>query len=160
MRWRVTRNRQAVHALALAALFCSCARPSSDGADVAIRIVDASTGKTTPAMVAIVSLEDDSLRLPPDGRRYEGGGSVIADFHRGIEFDPDPNWIGPVRKMPLAVASTKHLLNYGRDHSVADTLDYQQLWMGAVSQGKEMGTYFKAKADGEKPTYEDLPPLE
>ena len=63
-------------------------------------------------------------------------------------------------KSPLAVTSTKHLLNYGRDHSVTDTLDYQQLWMGAVSQGKEMGTYFKAKADGSKPTYEDLPPLE
>jgi len=50
-------------------------------------------------MVAIVSLQDGSLRLPPDGRRYEGDGSVIADFHRGIEFDPDPNWIGPVRRM-------------------------------------------------------------
>ena len=63
-------------------------------------------------------------------------------------------------KSPLAVTSTKHLLNYGRDHSVADTLDYQQLWMGAVNQGKEMGIYFNAKADGSKPTYEDLPPLE
>ncbi len=63
-------------------------------------------------------------------------------------------------KSPLAVTSTKHLLNYGRDHSVADTLDYQQLWMGAVNQGKEMGIYFKAKADGSNPTYEDLPPLE
>ena len=63
-------------------------------------------------------------------------------------------------KSPLAVTSTKHLLNYGRDHSVVDTLDYQQLWMGAVNQGKEMGIYFNAKADGSKPTYEDLPPLE
>ncbi|MCZ6642162.1 MAG: enoyl-CoA hydratase-related protein [Gammaproteobacteria bacterium] len=63
-------------------------------------------------------------------------------------------------KSPLAVTSTKHLLNYGRDHSVTDTLDYQQLWMGAVNQGKEMGIYFKAKADGSNPTYEDLPPLE
>ena len=63
-------------------------------------------------------------------------------------------------KSPLAVTSTKHLLNYGRDHSVADTLDYQQLWMGAVNQGKEMGIYFNAKAHGSKPTYEDLPPLE
>lgn len=63
-------------------------------------------------------------------------------------------------KSPLAVASTKHLLNYGRDHSVGDTLDYQQLWMGAVSHGKEMATYFKAKADAAEPAYDDLPPLE
>lgn len=63
------------------------------------------------------------------------------------------------RKSPLAVTSTKHLLNYGREHSVTDTLNYQQLWMGAVSQGGEMATYFKAKAAGEEPVYANLPPL-
>ena len=62
-------------------------------------------------------------------------------------------------KSPLAVSSSKHLLNYGRDHSVRETLEYQQLWMGAVPQGGEMATYFKAKSDGIEPTYEDLAPL-
>jgi enoyl-CoA hydratase len=63
-------------------------------------------------------------------------------------------------KSPLAIASTKHLLNYGRDHSVQDTLSYQQVWMGAVSQGDEIATYFKAKAAGGEPEYRDLPPLD
>ncbi len=63
-------------------------------------------------------------------------------------------------KSPLAITSTKHLLNYGRDHSVADTLQYQQVWMGAVSQGEEIATYFKAKAEGREPEYQDLPPLD
>jgi enoyl-CoA hydratase len=63
-------------------------------------------------------------------------------------------------KSPLAINSTKHLLNYGREHSVSDTLDYQQVWMGAVSQGGEMGKYFAAKADGKTPEFDDLPPLE
>ncbi len=63
-------------------------------------------------------------------------------------------------KSPLAITSTKHLLNYGREHSVAETLDYQQLWMSAVPQGGEMATYFKAKSDGVEPAYEDLAPLE
>jgi enoyl-CoA hydratase len=63
-------------------------------------------------------------------------------------------------KSPLAITSTKHLLNYGRDHSIADTLGYQQVWMGAVSQGEEIGTYFKAKAAGGEPEYRDLPPLD
>jgi enoyl-CoA hydratase len=63
-------------------------------------------------------------------------------------------------KSPLAVASSKHLLNYGRDHSIADTLEYQQAWMGAVPQGGEMGVYFEAKRDGAEPEYEDLPPLD
>ena len=63
-------------------------------------------------------------------------------------------------KSPLAVNSTKHLLNYGREHSVSDTLNYQQVWMGAVSQGGEMGKYFAAKPEGKVPEYDDLPPLE
>jgi enoyl-CoA hydratase len=63
-------------------------------------------------------------------------------------------------KSPLAVASSKHLLNYGRDHSIADALQYQQLWMGAVPQGGEMATYFKSKSDGSQPRYEDLAPLD
>jgi enoyl-CoA hydratase len=63
------------------------------------------------------------------------------------------------RKSPLAITSTKHLLLYGREHGVTDTLNYQLAWMGAVSQGDEMATYFKAKAEGREPEYPDLPPL-
>ena len=63
------------------------------------------------------------------------------------------------RKSPLAVTSSKHLMNYGRDHTVSDTLNYQQLWMGAVDQGGEMAAYFKAKAADTEPEFKDLPPL-
>ncbi len=62
-------------------------------------------------------------------------------------------------KSPLAVTSTKHLLNYGREHGVRDTLAYQQVWMGAVSHGGDMARYFEAKSRGEEAEYEDLPPL-
>lgn len=63
-------------------------------------------------------------------------------------------------KSPLAITSTKHLLNYGRDHTIAETLTYQQAWMGAVSQGEEIATYFRAKSEGREPEYRDLPPLD
>lgn len=63
------------------------------------------------------------------------------------------------RKSPLAVTSTKHLLNYGREHTVKDTLAYQQVWMGAVSQGGEMTKHFNAKSEGTEPKFDDLPPL-
>ena len=63
-------------------------------------------------------------------------------------------------KSPLAITSTKQLLNYGRDHSVDDTLRYQQVWMGALSQREEMKRYFTAKQQGQTPEYDDLPPLE
>ena len=60
-------------------------------------------------------------------------------------------------KSPLAVTGTKHLLNYGREHGIRETLDYQTLWMGALSPGGEIQRYFRAKADGAEPEYVDLP---
>ncbi|MFM8355712.1 MAG: enoyl-CoA hydratase-related protein [Gammaproteobacteria bacterium] len=79
-----------------------------------------------------------------------------AEMHAGVRDIA----LEIARKSPLAVTSTKHLLNYGREHTVADTLAYQQVWMGAVSQGDEIAAYFKAKAAGTEPEFGDLPPLE
>ena len=62
-------------------------------------------------------------------------------------------------KSPLAITSTKQLLNYGRDHSIDETLQFQQLWMGAMTQGPEMRRYFAAKEQGQPPSYDNLPPL-
>ena len=62
-------------------------------------------------------------------------------------------------KSPLAIASTKHLLHYGKEHSIADTLDYQTVWMGALTQGPEIQKHFAAKAEGQDADYDDLPPL-
>ena len=59
-------------------------------------------------------------------------------------------------KSPLAVASTKHLLNYGRDQSISDTLDYQQVWMSGVPQGGEIAKYFTAKSEGGTAMFDDL----
>jgi enoyl-CoA hydratase len=62
-------------------------------------------------------------------------------------------------KSPLAIHTTKHLLNYGRSHSIAETLKYQTVWMGAVNQGGEMARHFKAKAEGHEARFDDLPPM-
>jgi hypothetical protein len=62
------------------------------------RLVDAKTGQTTPAMACISSPTSSEVRLPPDGRVCAKPSSV-QQFVSGIKFDPDRNWIGPVRKM-------------------------------------------------------------
>ena len=62
-------------------------------------------------------------------------------------------------KSPLALASTKHLLDYTREHGVAQCLAYQRVWMGAVDHGGDMAKYFAARANGETPRYDDLAPL-
>ena len=62
-------------------------------------------------------------------------------------------------KSPLAIYSSKHLMNYTRDHTVRDALEYQQAWMGAVTQGPEMARHFSAKAEGRDAEYDDLAPI-
>jgi len=65
---------------------------------VHFRLVDDQTGQTTPAMACITDANSNEVRLPPDGRICTRPSSV-QEFYSGVKFNPDPNWIGPVRKM-------------------------------------------------------------
>ena len=62
------------------------------------------------------------------------------------------------RHSPLAVWGTKEMLNYTRDHSVADALRYQAGWQSGMFQPTDMLEEFSAKSEGRAPTFEDLPP--
>ena len=65
---------------------------------VRFRLVDAQTGKITPAMACLSNAGSTEVRLPPDGRICPGP-STVQQFFSGVSFSPDPNWTGPVRKM-------------------------------------------------------------
>lgn len=41
-------------------------------------------------------------------------------------------------KSPVAVQGTKHNLNYARDHSVAEGLDYMTTWNAAMLQSEDL----------------------
>jgi len=99
-------------------------------------------------------------RLPAQEAHAIGLVNTVYDSHAALLEGVRAIAAEIATKSPLAVTSTKHLLNYGREHSVTDTLNYQQAWMGAVSQAGEMATYFKAKAEGKAPVYANLPPLD
>ena len=61
-------------------------------------------------------------------------------------------------KGPLAVTSTKEILNYGRDHSMEDSLNYVALWNNAMGINDEMLETFKAKEEKRNPDFKDLLP--
>ena len=61
-------------------------------------------------------------------------------------------------KGPLAIAGTKESLNYGRDHSIEESLNHIALWNTAVGIGDEMSVAFKAKAEKTEPVFEDMLP--
>ena len=59
---------------------------------------------------------------------------------------------------PLAVWGTKEMITYGRDHSVADGLNYIATWQTGMFQGADMMEAFAAKAEKRDPDYQDLLP--
>jgi enoyl-CoA hydratase len=61
-------------------------------------------------------------------------------------------------KSPLAVWGTKAMVTYGRDHSVADGLEYIATWQTGMFQPADMMETFAAKAEGREPEFPDLLP--
>lgn len=62
-------------------------------------------------------------------------------------------------RSPLAVWGSKEMLNYARDHSIADGLDYIATWQTGMFQPADMLEAFAAKTESRKAAYPDLLPL-
>lgn len=60
-------------------------------------------------------------------------------------------------KSPLAIWGTKEMINFTRDHSVADSLNYIATWQAGMFQPKDMAETFRAKMDKDDPQFDDLP---
>lgn len=62
-------------------------------------------------------------------------------------------------KAPVAVAGSKRMINYARDHSIADGLDYIATWQTGMFSPPHMAEAFAAKAQKREPNFADLAPL-
>ncbi len=61
-------------------------------------------------------------------------------------------------KSPLAMWGTKQMLNYARDHTVRDSLDYMASWQSGMFQPGDMVETMAAQAEGRGPVFPDLEP--
>ena len=61
-------------------------------------------------------------------------------------------------KAPLAIYGTKRMINYSRDHTTADTLDYIGIWNASMLEPQQMAEAFSAKAEKRSADFPDLPP--
>lgn len=61
-------------------------------------------------------------------------------------------------KSPLAVWGTKEMINFARDHSVADSLNHMSAWQSGMFQPADMLETFVAKGEGRDPEFPDLLP--
>jgi enoyl-CoA hydratase/carnithine racemase len=61
-------------------------------------------------------------------------------------------------KAPLAITGCKRMMNYSRDHTVADSLDYIAIWNASMLQREEIFEAMKANAEKRPGDFVDLPP--
>ena len=59
-------------------------------------------------------------------------------------------------KSPLAIWGTKEMINYARDHSTDDALNYISTWQTGMLQPTDMMEAFSAKSEKRDPEYQDL----
>ncbi len=62
-------------------------------------------------------------------------------------------------KAPLAIRGCKRLINYSRDHSTEDALDYISIWNASMLQVEEIQEAFVANAEKRPGNFVDLPPM-
>ncbi len=60
---------------------------------------------------------------------------------------------------PLAVTGCKRLINYARDHSTADTLDYIGLWNASMLRTEDIKESYIARSEKRAPQFDDLKPV-
>ena len=63
------------------------------------------------------------------------------------------------QRSPLAIWGSKEMLNYTRDHSVADGLNYIATWQSGMFQPDDMAEVFAARAEGRAPVFQNLLPI-
>ena len=59
-------------------------------------------------------------------------------------------------KAPLAVTGAKEVLNYNRDHTVEESLNYTALWNSAMNFSDDMMEAFKSKTEKRDPEFQGL----
>ena len=64
------------------------------------------------------------------------------------------------KQAPIAVYGCKRMINYSRDHTTADTLDYVITWNASMLSVDEIGEAMRAKAEKREPDFVNLPPIQ
>jgi enoyl-CoA hydratase len=68
-------------------------------------------------------------------------------------------WINEVLATPEECVAHALAINYARDHTIRDGLDYIAVWQTGMFSGPHMGEAFKAKAEKREAQFPDLQPL-
>lgn len=63
-------------------------------------------------------------------------------------------------RSPLAIWGSKEMLNYTRDHTVSDGLNYVATWQSGMFHPDDMAEVFAARTEGRDPVFQNLLPIQ
>jgi len=98
-------------------------------------------------------------RLPAERAKEIGLVNEVYDSHEALIDGVMATAREIASKSPLAVAGSKVMINYARDHSIADGLDYIATWQTGMFHPTDMLEAFSAKSEKRDGAFEDLLPL-
>jgi len=97
-------------------------------------------------------------RLPAEKAREIGLVNGVFETHEAVVAHALETAREIASKNPLAVAGSKVMINYARDHTIKDGLDYIAVWQTGMFSGPHMAEAFKAKAEKREAVFPDLLP--
>jgi enoyl-CoA hydratase len=98
-------------------------------------------------------------RLPADKAKAVGLVNEVYDTHEELVAAVLETAREIASKAPLAVAGSKAMINYARDHTIKDSLDYIAVWQVGMFAPAHMQEAFKAKQEKRDGDFPDLLPL-
>jgi enoyl-CoA hydratase len=98
-------------------------------------------------------------KLPAARAREIGLVNEVFDTHEALVEHALATAREIASKAPLAVAGSKVMINYARDHSIRDALDYIATWQAGMFAPTHMMEAFQAKAQKRDANFQDLAPL-
>ncbi len=129
--------------------------------------------ETNIGMTADVGTFPRITRLMPEGlvrelaytgRKMSASEAQSAGLVNRVFADQDAMIAGVMEiaaeiasKAPLAISGCKRIINYSRDHSTQDSLDYIRLWNASHLQFEEIAEAMMAKAQNRPGNFVELP---
>ena len=95
-------------------------------------------------------------RMPAARAREVGLVNDVFDTHEDLVAGTLEIAQEIASKSPLAIWGTKEMINFSRDHSVADSLRHMAAWQSGMFQPADMMETFVAKGEKRDPSFDDL----
>jgi enoyl-CoA hydratase len=98
-------------------------------------------------------------RMPADEAKSLGLVNQIFEDHEALITGVMELAKQIASKAPLAIYGSKRIINYARDHSTADSLDYISIWNASMLQHDEVQEAMQAAGEKRAGNFVDLPPI-